>query len=176
MPYQLVPTAENAVSVPLDKAVILFGRHPDCDVVITSSRKVSRKHCCVAQVNNSFVVRDLGSMNGVRVNGKAVKRSTALGLGDELVVGDVVFHLKEASANGKKKVRPQPQPAKRPAPELPTPQHMISQDVPVIIPEEDRSFVVEESVVKSPTDSDIPIELSDDDIIDDSDLEIDIVE
>jgi pSer/pThr/pTyr-binding forkhead associated (FHA) protein len=176
MPYQLVPAVEESLAVPLDKAVILFGRHPDCDVVITSSRKVSRKHCCVAQINDAFVVRDLGSMNGVRVNGKAVKQSAKLGLGDELIVGDVVFHLKEAAANGKKKAPPRPQATKPPAAKTPTPRHMISQDMPVIIPEEDRSFVVEESVVKSPTDSEIPIELSDGDIIDDSDLDIEIVE
>ena len=172
MPYQLVPTAENAVSVPLDKAVILFGRHPECDVVITNSRKVSRKHCCVAQVNNSFVVRDLGSMNGVRVNGKAVKRSAKLGLGDELIVGDVVFHLKEASANSKKKARPRSPLRKQPAAKQSPPRHLVSQDMPVVIPEEDRSFVVEESIVKAPTDSEIPIEVTDEDIIDDSDLDV----
>ena len=172
MPYHLVPSAAKAKSVPLDKAVILFGRHPECDVVITSSRKVSRKHCCVAQVNNSFVVRDLGSMNGVRVNGKTVKQSARLRLGDELIVGDVVFHLKDAEANGKKA---RPKRSKR-SHGKPVPPHMISQDIPVVIPEEDQSFAVEESVVKSPTDSEMPIHLSKEDLLDDSDLDVDAVE
>ena len=98
MPFHLVPAVDASQSVRLDKAVVLFGRHPDCDVVITSSRKVSRKHCCVAQINKGFVVRDLGSMNGVRVNGSRVKRSAPLHAGDELTVGDVVFHQEQGLA------------------------------------------------------------------------------
>jgi pSer/pThr/pTyr-binding forkhead associated (FHA) protein len=173
MPYQLVPAGARLQPIRLDKAIILFGRHPDCDVVITSSRKVSRKHCCVAQINNNFVVRDLGSMNGVRVNGVAVKRTARLNPGDELMVGDVVFCLKEESTNGKspRAIRP------RQAPAAPVPPHMISQDIPVVIPSDDRSFAVEESVVKSPTDSDLPIELGPDDLADDdSRWEIDVIE
>lgn len=173
MQYQLVPAVDTSQPIRMDKAVVLFGRHPDCDVVITSSRKVSRKHCCVAQINHGFVVRDLGSMNGVRINGSRVKRSAPLRLGDELTVGDVAFHLREAPANGKA-TKPRPS---SPAGPKPVPKHLISQDIPVVIPEEDQSFIVEESVVKSQTDSEIPIELSKEDIVDDdSEFEIEIVE
>jgi pSer/pThr/pTyr-binding forkhead associated (FHA) protein len=172
MPYQLVPSTGNFQPIRLDKAVILFGRHPDCDIVITNSRKVSRKHCCVAQINNTIVVRDLGSMNGVRINGVAVRRSARLRPGDELTVGDVVFHLREESKNGRS-------PAAGPAAAAakPVPPHMISQDIPVVIPEEEQSFAVEESSVKSPTDAELPIELGPEDIVeDDSKWEIEIVE
>ena len=31
----------------LDKPIMLFGRHPECDITI-DSRKISRRHCCVA--------------------------------------------------------------------------------------------------------------------------------
>lgn len=175
MPYELVPAAAKNQAITINKAVLLFGRHPDCDVVITSSRKVSRKHCCLAQVNHTFVVRDLGSMNGVRINGTAVKRSAELCPGDELIVGDVVFHLKHDSANGttppEKPRTPQVSQPKQ------TPGHMISQDIPVIIPEEEQSFSVEESIVKSRTDSEMPIELSEENIVDDdSEWEIEIIE
>ena len=165
MPYALVPTSNEANPVPLNKAIILFGRNPDCDVVITSSRKVSRRHCCIAQINNDFVVRDLGSMNGIRVNGTVVKRSQRLKLHDELCVGDVLFRLKEASASEKQR-KPAPQPAP-PA----VPNHLVSQEVPVIIPDESHSFAVEESLVKSPTDSEIPIELGEESIIEEDDSE-----
>lgn len=173
MPYQLVPVGGKVPPIRLDKAVILFGRHPDCDVVITSSRKVSRKHCCIAQINDSFVVRDLGSMNGVRVNGVPVRRTARLKAGDELTVGDVVFHVRQQAANGQSVAAAKP----RPAAAKPVPPHMISQDIPVVIPDEDQSFAVEESVVKSPTDSDVPIELGPDDVVeDDSRWEIEVVE
>lgn len=173
MPIQLVPAGGRGKPVRLDKAIFLFGRHPDCDVVITSSRKVSRKHCCLAQVNSEFVVRDLGSMNGIRVNGSAVKRSVKIQPGDELMVGDVIFHVKDDATNGKATKARKPTPASP----KPVPKHMISQDIPVIIPDEAQSFAVEESVVKSTTDSDIPIELSADDIVDDeSEWEIEVNE
>ena len=67
MPMFLVPL-EGGDAISLEKAVTFIGRHPDCDIVLSNSRKVSRKHCCIAQINEAYVVRDLGSMNGVRVN------------------------------------------------------------------------------------------------------------
>ena len=75
----------------LDKAIVLLGRHPDCDVVLTNSRKISRRHCCIVQVNDKLIVRDLGSMNGVRVNGKKVQKEAPLHLGDEVTVGDIAY-------------------------------------------------------------------------------------
>lgn len=92
MPVYLVSNDEGD-RVPIDKAVVFIGRHPECDIVLTRSRKVSRKHCCVAQVNNTFFVRDLGSMNGVRLNGQRVQRQAELKIGDELAIGDVHYVL-----------------------------------------------------------------------------------
>jgi pSer/pThr/pTyr-binding forkhead associated (FHA) protein len=34
----------------LDRAVILVGRSPDCDAVLTGSSKISRMHCALVQV------------------------------------------------------------------------------------------------------------------------------
>ena len=59
----------------LDKPIVLVGRHQECDVQI-NSRKISRKHCCLAQVNDYVVVRDLFSTNGVRINGKRVEEGS----------------------------------------------------------------------------------------------------
>ncbi len=92
--------------IPIDKAVVFFGRHPDCDVVLTRSRKVSRKHCCIAQVDNRLVIRDLGSMNGIKVNGKRVIKVKDLNLGDKVTIGDVDYRLKNSavvSGSAKKK-------------------------------------------------------------------------
>jgi len=77
----------------LDKPILLIGRHPDCDVILKNSGKISRKHCCVALVDNRFVVRDLDSMNGVWVNGKRVNHTASLRTGDELMIGDLPFTL-----------------------------------------------------------------------------------
>ena len=86
--------ADDSAPVDVDRAVLFFGRHPDCDVTLTRSRKVSRRHCCVVQVNETLRVRDLGSMNGTYVNDKPVRRELPLKPGDELRVGDVGYVLR----------------------------------------------------------------------------------
>ena len=93
MPTYLVPEDKTYRPVLMDRAILFFGRHPDCDVIITCSRKVSRKHCCVAQIDDYFVVRDLGSMNGVTVNGSPSGRELKLKVGDRVLVGDVPFDV-----------------------------------------------------------------------------------
>lgn len=79
--------------IPIDRAVILVGRSAECDVVITTSQKISRQHCCLVQSDQSYFVRDLGSMNGVWLNGKKVNREAEMKAGDRLCIGDVEFKL-----------------------------------------------------------------------------------
>jgi pSer/pThr/pTyr-binding forkhead associated (FHA) protein len=78
-------------SILLDKPILLFGRHEDCDVQL-QSKKVSRRHCVLAQVNDYLVIRDLGSTNGVRINGKPV-REGKLQPGDELTIGNFKYQI-----------------------------------------------------------------------------------
>lgn len=85
MPAQLV-ALNDGPSILLDKPILLLGRHPECDIQI-DSRKISRRHCCIAQVSDYLVVRDLGSTNGVRINGIRVVEGR-LGVGDELTLGN----------------------------------------------------------------------------------------
>lgn len=93
MAVYLIPV-ERGRPIVLDKAVVFIGRHPECDVILKASRKVSRKHCCLAQVESRIVIRDLGSMNGIRVNGRRVKKESTVKLGDEITIGDVNYILK----------------------------------------------------------------------------------
>lgn len=93
MAVYLIPV-EKGRPIILDKAVVFIGRHPECDVILKSSRKVSRKHCCLAQVESRIVIRDLGSMNGIRLNGRRVKKEATVKLGDEITIGDVNYILK----------------------------------------------------------------------------------
>lgn len=84
MPAQLV-ALNDGPSILLDKPIMLLGRHPECDIQI-DSRKISRRHCCIAQVSDYLVVRDLGSTNGIRINGVRVLDGK-LDAGDELTIG-----------------------------------------------------------------------------------------
>ena len=141
----VLTTLVGGEQIVLDKAILLFGRGPDCDVVLTGSRKVSRKHCCVAQIQNYFVVRDLGSMNGVRVNGVRIDREAKLKEGDQIVIGDVDFQLEMAEVAkrppgaGKAVWVGNPEDGvRRAAP------HLVSRDIPVAIPEDEFDFIIEE--------------------------------
>jgi pSer/pThr/pTyr-binding forkhead associated (FHA) protein len=88
---QLVALTEGP-NIPLDKPIVLIGRHQECDIQIPS-RKISRRHCCIAQVNNHLVVRDLGSTNGIRINGIKIVEGN-LQAEDELMIGNMRYQLK----------------------------------------------------------------------------------
>ncbi|MCC6419163.1 MAG: FHA domain-containing protein [Gemmataceae bacterium] len=85
MPPQLLALTEGP-NILLDKPILLLGRHQECDIQL-ASRKISRRHCCIAQVNDYLVVRDLCSTNGIRINGIRVVEG-ALREGDELTIGN----------------------------------------------------------------------------------------
>src|SRR5438093_7494284 len=84
MPAQLIALNEGP-NILLDKPILLLGRHPECDIQI-ESRKISRRHCCIAQVADYLVIRDLGSTNGVRINGNRVNEGK-LAQNDEVTIG-----------------------------------------------------------------------------------------
>src|SRR5262249_33364195 len=91
MPPQLMALTEGP-SILLDKPIILIGRHQECDIQIPS-RKISRRHCCIAQVNDHQVVRDLCSTNGIRINGVRVQEGN-LNAGDELTIGNFKYQVR----------------------------------------------------------------------------------
>src|SRR3954464_15587093 len=111
MPAQLLALTDGP-SILLDKPILLLGRHGECDVQL-NSRKVSRRHCCVAQVHDYLVVRDLGSTNGVRINGHRVIEGT-LRAGDELTVGNFRYqvYLEAPSSSEQASSTPPPLPPK----------------------------------------------------------------
>ena len=90
MPVHLLSLGDGP-SILVDKPILLFGRHEECDVQL-HSKKVSRRHCCLAQVNDYLVIRDLGSTNGVRVNGQRVAEGKLVP-GDELTIGNFKYQV-----------------------------------------------------------------------------------
>jgi predicted component of type VI protein secretion system len=106
MPAQL-QAINGGSSILLDKPILLLGRDPECDIQLESP-KISRRHCCLAQVGDSLVVRDLGSTNGIRINGVRVVEGHLKG-GDELTIGNHRYQVRwdgllAESADLKKKV------------------------------------------------------------------------
>ncbi len=64
---------------------VSIGRLPECDILL-SDPNVSRRHAEVRRQGNGFVVVDLGSTNGTRVNGAGVKERQVSD-GDVITVG-----------------------------------------------------------------------------------------
>ncbi len=65
---------------------MLIGRHHDCDVLL-DDLSVSRRHARLFFRDGRWIVQDLDSTNGTRVNGSRVGRC-ALRPGDEVALGD----------------------------------------------------------------------------------------
>ena len=88
----------EGVNIPLDKPIVLLGRHQECDIQIPS-RKISRRHCCIALIDDHLVVRDLGSTNGIRINGIKVVEGK-LQPDDELTIGNMAYQVKWGGTSG----------------------------------------------------------------------------
>lgn len=89
----LLTPVGNGRKIVIDRPVILVGRSPECDAVLDVSSKISRMHCALIQVDASYFIRDLGSLNGVRVNGTRVDRECSLTHGARVAIGDIHFQF-----------------------------------------------------------------------------------
>ena len=72
----------------------ILGRSRDADVVLEDPN-VSRHHAEVRPSGGSWIVNDLGSTNGIKVNGRRVQGPQSLKRGDEIELGTsrVTFEL-----------------------------------------------------------------------------------
>lgn len=72
---------------------VVIGRSQECDAVLDDAN-VSRRHAELRQENGGWIVADLGSTNGIKVNGRRVEQAR-LEPGDELRVGvtDLTFEV-----------------------------------------------------------------------------------
>jgi predicted component of type VI protein secretion system len=115
MSARLVPlTPGTAPIIPLQRPVLLIGRHPECDVRIDLA-KISRRHCCVALAYERMMIRDLGSRNGLRVNGELVEEAQLEG-GDEIAIGPILYRVevegRPPAAPPQTIAKPRPEPTK----------------------------------------------------------------
>jgi pSer/pThr/pTyr-binding forkhead associated (FHA) protein len=69
----------------LRDAVTVLGRSRRCDVVLTDPN-VSRQHAEIRRQGDGYLIRDLDSTNGVRLNGRGV-RQAVLQHGDRIELG-----------------------------------------------------------------------------------------
>ena len=88
--------------------MVVVGRHPQCDARLDSLR-ISRHHCCMTQDKNDVVVRDLGSTNGIRINGQRVEVGR-LRPGDELSIAHIRYRFDNGQAQEKTLADPRHEP------------------------------------------------------------------
>jgi hypothetical protein len=81
---------EAGTKLNFEQPEVTIGRTPECDVLLQESG-VSRQHARIAWDGVGYVVEDLGSANGTKVNGAVVKKRQVLKAGDSIGVGPVVF-------------------------------------------------------------------------------------
>ena len=73
-----------------------LGRHPRNTHQVLD-RVVSKEHCHIELVDEDYVLKDLGSLNGTYVNGERVVEIHTLEPGDEITIGStrIVFEPDE---------------------------------------------------------------------------------
>jgi pSer/pThr/pTyr-binding forkhead associated (FHA) protein len=90
MRVQLIPVEGGAV-LEVPEGLTLVGRDSSCDVQVAEGF-VSKMHCVLARIAGRLLVRDLGSTNGIQVNGVRVRRAPLRGQ-DVLSVGRRAFRV-----------------------------------------------------------------------------------
>jgi hypothetical protein len=71
---------------------VTIGRAPDCDCHLVEP-SVSRRHAQLRRVDETWLLRDLGSSNGTRLNGMRVIEEIQVRPGDQLSLGGVRYRL-----------------------------------------------------------------------------------
>jgi hypothetical protein len=74
---------------------MLIGRAPNCDCVLPETY-VSRAHAQLWREGERWLLRDLGSRNGTRVNGVQVIEATEVHAGDHVSLGGAIYRLRAA--------------------------------------------------------------------------------
>ncbi len=82
----------NGLRIPITREVVTIGRMPGSTVVIDDSR-VSRRHLELKMTTDSLLsVKDLGSTNGTRINGRKIVQGI-LDEGDQLDIGGITIRV-----------------------------------------------------------------------------------
>ena len=80
----VLPSGER---ITIGQRTITVGRLPECTIPV-SDANVSRRHCEIRPSGSQFVVADLGSTNGTKVNGLRIQGEHALSDADIISVGN----------------------------------------------------------------------------------------
>ncbi|MBT8463087.1 MAG: FHA domain-containing protein [Deltaproteobacteria bacterium] len=118
--YKLVISDDkgHTTVVPLVRDEITIGRQDGNSIRLTE-RNVSRSHARLLKRNQAYIVEDLGSYNGVIVNGERIDEKAELAIGDQLGIGDYdIAFQSDAPSEMKTLSESVPRPESAPPPRL----------------------------------------------------------
>ncbi len=95
MPVIQILTPSGSRSIELPDGTISIGRQGNNDIVIEDDRS-SRHHCTLQPFSGGYLLQDLNSRNGTRVNGERIDK-IVLQFGEAFCIGRTVMRLFEAS-------------------------------------------------------------------------------
>ncbi len=96
---ELVPVG-GGDPIPLIRQVLTIGRRESCDIRMTQPN-VSGVHCELAFHDGHWILRDLNSTNGVKVNGSRVSKKV-LHPGDTIVIAKRKYTIEYTPVIGKR--------------------------------------------------------------------------
>ncbi len=107
-PFLAFKSEAGPQKVPVGDKPVTIGRHAD-NVVVLNDVQASRFHAVIGRSQGGYIVKDLDSRNGTRLNGQPVK-TAKLNEGDVVQVGETQFRFSTGNSN--------PKPAKAAPPQL----------------------------------------------------------
>jgi transcriptional regulator with GAF, ATPase, and Fis domain len=94
LPRYILDEKDTRTVFDLEKPAVTVGRSTDSDIAVLDLR-ASREHCRIERHGEQFLLVDLGSQNGTRLNGHLVERA-ALKPGDAIGVGNARVWFQQA--------------------------------------------------------------------------------
>src|SRR5258706_3853330 len=88
--------ADIGMQFALKDGATIIGREKGVDIML-ADRQCSRQHCRIISLHDKFMIEDLKSTNGTRVNGVPVTTMLTLNSGDQIALGVTLldFEIKE---------------------------------------------------------------------------------
>lgn len=86
-------TKKGAILEATPGKVVIIGRDESCDIPLPEASGVSRQHCSITATGTDFILKDLGSTNGIYANAVKLEKDTPLQEGVKYTIGDAEFQV-----------------------------------------------------------------------------------
>ncbi len=93
----ITPAEGEPFEYPVDTDSLVIGRSSRCDLAV-ADRCLSRQHLRLFQADGQWMVEDLGSRNGTRINGALISKPEAIHAGDAIAVSTSLIMVGGAEA------------------------------------------------------------------------------